>query len=57
MNMKPLSVLYDGSSNVVDIAVNELGKKGGETANEHNLSGPYYLEMNSECSWRVTVKS
>jgi hypothetical protein len=47
--------VYDGSSGLKDLPVNSLSLKGSDTVNEHNLSGPYYLEMNSECDWHVTV--
>jgi hypothetical protein len=48
--------VYDGSSTLKDLPVNALGLKGSDVAYEHNLSGPYYLEMNSECDWHVIVK-
>jgi len=49
--------VYDGSSALVDVPANQLGMKGSDTIFEHNLSGPYYLEMNSECKWHVVVKA
>jgi hypothetical protein len=48
--------VYDGNSALKDIPVNSLSMKGTDTVFEHNLSGPYYLEMNSECAWHVIVK-
>jgi hypothetical protein len=48
--------VFDGGSSLVDIPANALALKGSDTVYEHNLSGPYYLEMNSECNWRVIVK-
>ncbi len=48
--------LYDGGSILIDLPVNASGKKGGDTIFEHNLSGPYYLDINSECKWTVVVK-
>jgi hypothetical protein len=47
--------VYDGSSQLKDVPVNALAMKGSDIAYEHNLSGPYYLEMNSECDWHVVV--
>ena len=35
--------------------VNQLGKSGSDVEHYHN-GGAYYLEMNSECKWHVTVK-
>jgi hypothetical protein len=48
--------IYDGKGSLVDIAANQLAAKGSDTVPEHNLSGPYYLDMNSECDWHVIVK-
>jgi hypothetical protein len=48
--------VYDGGSRLVDVPVNDLGMSGSNVAYEHNLSGPYYLEINSECTWQVIVK-
>lgn len=48
--------VYDGASQMKDLPANALGLKGSDVAYEHNLSGPYYLEVNSECDWHVTVK-
>ena len=49
--------VYDGSSQLVDLPANDLASKGSDTVFEHNLSGPYYLQMNSECRWHVVVKA
>jgi hypothetical protein len=49
-------VVYDGSSQLKDAPANALAMTGSDTVYEHNLSGPYYLEMNSECNWHVIVK-
>jgi hypothetical protein len=38
-----------------DAPVNELSKKGSDVTYEHGDSGKQYLEINSECSWSVTV--
>jgi hypothetical protein len=38
-----------------DVAANELGKGGSGTQNEYT-PGTYDLNMNSECTWHVTVK-
>lgn len=48
--------VYDGGGRLVDLAANALAMRGQDTSYEHNLSGPYYLQMNSECDWHVTVK-
>ena len=48
--------VYDGQSELKDLPVNALSDKGTDTVFEHNLSGPYYLEINSECKWHVVVK-
>lgn len=47
--------VYDDSGSPVDVAANDLGMSGGNTEYEHT-AGTYYLEINSECSWHVTVK-
>lgn len=39
-----------------DVATNELGKSGSGTQPEYTGAGTFYLEMNSECIWHVTVK-
>jgi hypothetical protein len=46
-------VYSDGS--LSDAPVNELSDKGGDTTYEHGAGGTHYLEINSECSWTVTV--
>ncbi|HEU5427067.1 MAG TPA: hypothetical protein VFU74_09340 [Actinocrinis sp.] len=46
-------VYSDGS--LSDAPVNELSEKGGDTTYEHDASGTHYLDINSECSWTVTV--
>jgi hypothetical protein len=48
-------ILYgQNSSDLKGIPVNELGAKGNDVTHEHD-SGTFYLEMNSECAWHVTV--
>jgi len=47
--------IYNGDGSMGDIAANELGMSGSNTQYEHG-AGTYYLEINSECSWHVTVK-
>jgi hypothetical protein len=47
--------VYDGGSVMKDAPVNALGLKGSDIVYEHNLSGPYYLEIISECDWHVVV--
>jgi hypothetical protein len=49
--------VYDGNSSLVDAPANQLAASGSDTVFEHNLSGPYYLEINSECNWHVIVKA
>jgi len=48
--------VYDGTGALKDIQANALALKGSDVIYEHNLSGPYYLQMNSECDWHVIVK-
>jgi hypothetical protein len=49
-------VLYgQNSSDMKGIPVNELGAKGADVSHQHD-AGTFYLEMNSECAWHVTVK-
>ena len=43
------------NGNLHDVLVNELSAKGGDTIPQHGDRGQHYLEMNSECSWTVTV--
>lgn len=38
-----------------DTPVNALAEKGSDTTYEHGDSGTQYLEVNSECSWSLTV--
>lgn len=37
--------------------VNELNSKGGDVTYQHSDAGQHSLEVNSECSWTVTVTS
>lgn len=48
--------VYDGNSSLKDVPVNALSMKGTDTVFEHNLSGPYYVDINTECKWHVIVK-
>jgi hypothetical protein len=48
--------VYDGTSALKDVPVNSLAMKGTDTVYEHNLSGPYYLTINTECNWHIIVK-
>jgi hypothetical protein len=45
----------DGGGGLQDLLVNELDKKGNDSVPQHNDSGEHYLEVNSECSWTITV--
>lgn len=49
--------IYDGNGNMSfdNSGVNQLGASGSDTDYYH-VGGTYYLEVNSECSWHVTVK-
>ncbi|HEU4966408.1 MAG TPA: G5 domain-containing protein [Candidatus Saccharimonadales bacterium] len=47
--------IYNGDGSIGDVAANELGMSGSNIQYEHG-AGTYYLEINSECSWHVTVK-
>jgi len=49
--------IYDGNGNMSfdNPGVNQLGASGSDTDYYH-VGGTYYLEVNSECSWHVTVK-
>lgn len=42
---------------IPDILANDLAKKGGDTTTEYlnGATGPFHLEMNSECKWTVKV--
>ena len=47
--------LYGQNSNDVrGILVNELGAKGNDVTHQHD-AGTFFLQMNSECAWHVTV--
>lgn len=46
--------VYD-SDELADLPVNELAEKGSDVTYEHGDSGSHYLQINSECSWKVTV--
>lgn len=45
----------DGSLDANDTSVNQLGMNGSDTEYYYD-AGTYYLSVNSECSWRITVK-
>lgn len=45
----------DGSMSFENAPVNELGS-GGSDVEHYHTGGTFYLEVNSECSWSVTVK-
>jgi hypothetical protein len=45
----------DGSLSFENAPVNELGASGSDVEHYHT-GGTFYLEVNSECSWSVTVK-
>ena len=45
----------NGSVSLSNAAVNELGASGSDVEHYHS-GGSFYLEVNSECSWTVTVK-
>lgn len=47
--------VYDGSGSLVDLPVNALADNGKDTTYETTGPGSYSLEINSECSWKVTV--
>ncbi|HTJ70074.1 MAG TPA: hypothetical protein VL551_21235 [Actinospica sp.] len=38
-----------------DVLVNELQEKGSDTTYQHDDAGTHSLEVNSECSWTITV--
>lgn len=44
----------DGSMSFSNSPVNQLGASGSDVEHYH-AGGTYYLEINSECSWKVTV--
>ncbi|HEX3792182.1 MAG TPA: hypothetical protein VHW44_30240 [Pseudonocardiaceae bacterium] len=39
----------------INVAINELGDKGGDTSYVHADAGTHALQILSECSWTVTV--
>jgi hypothetical protein len=45
----------DGSMSFDNVAVNELGASGTDVEHYHK-GGTYYLVVNSECKWKVSVK-
>jgi hypothetical protein len=48
--------IIDVAGDTSDVAANELGKSGSGSQPEYTGPGTFWLEMNSECSWQVTVK-
>jgi len=48
-------VMYYTDGELDNIAVNELAKKGSDSAPVYGDSGTHYLSINSECSWTVKV--
>jgi hypothetical protein len=46
----------DGSLSFENAGVNQLGNGGSDTEYYHT-GGSYYLEVNSECNWHLTVQS
>lgn len=46
---------YDSGGDPTDVLVNALDAKGSDTVPQHGDAGSHYLEINSECSWSVTV--
>jgi len=45
----------DGSMSFSNSGVNQLGKSGADVEHYHT-GGTFYLEVNSECSWKIQVK-
>jgi hypothetical protein len=45
----------DGSMSFNNSGVNQLGASGADTEYYHT-AGSYYLEVNSECNWTISVK-
>lgn len=45
----------DGSPSIDNSDVNQLGAKGADVQHYYK-GGTFYLNINSECSWHVTVK-
>ena len=44
-----------GDGSPTEMMVNQMGKKAGDTDHYHT-GGTFYLEVNSECHWHITVK-
>ncbi len=44
----------DGSMSLSNTGVNQLGKSGSDV-NHYHTGGSFYLTINSECAWTVTV--
>jgi hypothetical protein len=47
--------IVEVQGDTLDVAVNQLGARGSGSAPEYTSPGTYYLEVNSECVWTVTV--
>ncbi len=49
--------VYDSNGNISfdNSGVNQLGSSGADTEYYHT-AGSYYLEVNSECNWTISVK-
>ena len=45
----------DGSMSFDNAPVNEEGMSGSDTEYYHT-GGSYYIEVNSECNWKITVQ-
>ena len=45
----------DGSMSFDNAPVNEEGMSGSDTEYYH-AGGSYYIEVNSECNWKITVQ-
>jgi len=45
----------DGSMSFQNNLVNQLGKSGTDVEHYH-AGGTYYLEVNSECKWKISIK-
>jgi len=50
-------VFEQGGDGDGSVLVNELSNKGGDVTYQHSDAGQHSLEVNSECSWTVTVTS
>lgn len=46
---------YNNGGEGMDILVNALNRKGSDNIPVHNSPGRHYLEIDSACSWNVTV--